>query len=120
MLAAYVLTITDGQDMQKRNRLRPNASAAPHRRSTRRELEASSCWGWLTGSGQSVGCCQRTDPSAAPIVAMMTPPSVMETNERRKPVPKNRRRIQASVRSSDVIAASASSTARWSSWSRTG
>ena len=47
------------------------------------------------------------------MVAMITPPSVMEMNERRKPVPKNRRRIQASVKSSNVIAASAPSTAAW-------
>ena len=47
------------------------------------------------------------------MVAMITPPSVMGMNERRNPVPKNRRRIQASVRSSNVIAASASSTAAW-------
>ena len=56
-------------------------------------------------------CRQRTAPSAALMVAMIAPPSVMEMNERRKPVPKNRRRIQASARSSNAITASASSTA---------
>ena len=45
------------------------------------------------------------------MVAMIAPPSVTETNELRKPVPENRRRIQASARRSNAIAASASSTA---------
>jgi hypothetical protein len=39
------------------------------------------------------------------------PPRVTQTNEVRKPVPENRRRIQPSPRSSDAITASASSTA---------
>ena len=52
-----------------------------------------------------------TAPSAALIPAMIAPPSVTETNELRKPVAKNRRRIQARARSSNAIAASASSTA---------
>ena len=69
------------------------------------------CWGPVLGSGWTVACCQLAAPSAALIVTMITPPSVMEMNERRNPVPKNRWRIQASVRSSNVIAASASSTA---------
>jgi hypothetical protein len=34
------------------------------------------------------------------MAAITTPPSVMEMNDRRKPVPKNRRRIQASASSS--------------------
>jgi len=42
---------------------------------------------------------------------MIAPPSVMEMNERRKPVLKKRQRIQASVRSSNAIAARASSSA---------
>jgi hypothetical protein len=42
---------------------------------------------------------------------MIAPPRVMETNERTKPVLKNRQRIQASVSSSNPIAASASSSA---------
>ena len=52
-----------------------------------------------------------TAPSAALTPAMIAPPSVTETNELRKPVAKNRRRIQASARSSNAITASASSTA---------
>jgi hypothetical protein len=63
------------------------------------------------GSGRSVACGQLTAPSAALIVAMIAPPRVTEMNELRKPAPKNRRRIQASARSSNAIAASASSTA---------
>jgi len=42
---------------------------------------------------------------------MIAPPGVTETNELRKPVPKNCRRIQASARSSNAIAVSASSSA---------
>jgi hypothetical protein len=66
--------------------------------------------GPVTGSRWS-SYGQLTAPSAAPMVTMIAPPSVTEMNERRKPVPRNRRRIQASVTSSSVIAASASSTA---------
>jgi len=54
---------------------------------------------------------QLTAPRAALTVAMMARPSVMEMNERRKPVLKKRQRTQASVSSSNPIAASASSSA---------
>jgi len=36
-----------------------------------------------------VGCGQLTAPSAALTAAMIAPPGVTETNELRKPVPKN-------------------------------
>jgi hypothetical protein len=42
---------------------------------------------------------------------MTAPASVTEMSELGKPAPKNRRRIQASAKSSAAIAASASSTA---------
>ena len=50
---------------------------------------------------------QLTAPSAALRLAMIAPPIAMDTNERRKPVPKKRHRIQARVTSSNAMAARA-------------
>jgi len=54
---------------------------------------------------------QLTAPRAALTAAMIAPPSAMEMIERTKPVAKKRQRIQASVCSSNAIAARATSSA---------
>jgi hypothetical protein len=50
---------------------------------------------------------QLTAPRAALTVAMIAPPSAMDTNERMKPVPKKRHRIQARLTNSKAIVAGA-------------